>query len=379
MSISYIKDTTKYILWGKAGGRCEYDGCNRPLYYDDLTKCEFNSAYIAHIIADSPKGPRGDAVLSEKLKDDLNNLMLLCDVHHRLIDKTDVDGHPIERLVKMKQQHEERIEIQTAIGIDQRSHVLFYGGNIGKHESQLTKSGCYPALLPLYYPAQKNPIELGLKNSSFQDSTDQYWNIEEENLISLFRDKVKPLKGNQDVNHFSVFALAPIPLLIKFGTLLSDMYPAEIYQKHREPATWNWQSNSEVDDFIFSGPVNITNFPVLKFALSADIADERIHKVMGSDCSIWTITIKNPNNDFLKTRELLSKFRRIVRNALNKIKTSHGENIPLHIFPAMPVSAAVEFGRVWMPKADLPLIIYDQNTSRDGFRKALEIKKEANK
>jgi allophanate hydrolase subunit 2 len=40
----------------------------------------------------------------------------------------------------------------------------------------------------------------------------------------------------------------------------------------------------------------------------------------------------------------------------------------------MPVSAAVELGRVWMPKADLPLVIYDQNTSLGGFVKALEIK-----
>ena len=28
----------------------------------------------------------------------------------------------------------------------------------------------------------------------------------------------------------------------------------------------------------------------------------------------------------------------------------------LHVFPAMPVAAAVETGRVWMPKADLPLL-----------------------
>jgi hypothetical protein len=33
----------------------------------------------------------------------------------------------------------------------------------------------------------------------------------------------------------------------------------------------------------------------------------------------------------------------------------------LNIFPAIPVSVAVEMGRVWMPKADLPLIIFDRN------------------
>ncbi|MBR4963853.1 MAG: SAVED domain-containing protein, partial [Alistipes sp.] len=54
------------------------------------------------------------------------------------------------------------------------------------------------------------------------------------------------------------------------------------------------------------------------------------------------------------------------------IKTHHGCR-ELHIFPAMPVSAAIEFGRVWMPKADMPLVIYDQNKERGGFYKTITI------
>jgi hypothetical protein len=37
------------------------------------------------------------------------------------------------------------------------------------------------------------------------------------------------------------------------------------------------------------------------------------------------------------------------------------------------VSAAVEVGRVWMPKADLPLVVFDQNRTLQGFVRALEI------
>lgn len=33
---------------------------------------------------------------------------------------------------------------------------------------------------------------------------------------------------------------------------------------------------------------------------------------------------------------------------------------------------AVELGRVWMPKVDMGLIIYDQNSSLGGFVKAIE-------
>lgn len=102
MSVTNISSANRYILWGKAAGRCQFRGCNKPLFVDALTKSEFNQAYIAHIVADKPSGPRGDAIRSDLLKDDISNLMLMCDEHHRLIDKKDVAGHPETLLLQMK-------------------------------------------------------------------------------------------------------------------------------------------------------------------------------------------------------------------------------------------------------------------------------------
>ena len=56
---------------------------------------------------------------------------------------------------------------------------------------------------------------------------------------------------------------------------------------------------------------------------------------------------------------------------MDRIKVRHGQDVLLHVFPAVPVSIAVEVGRVWMPKVDLPLCIYDQNRKLGGFTKAL--------
>ena len=78
----------------------------------------------------------------------------------------------------------------------------------------------------------------------------------------------------------------------------------------------------------------------------------------------------------MKSQEQLSAFRRIYRNLLNKIKEKHGEKTILHVFPATPVSVAVEMGRVWMPKADMSLRIYNQTNSNVGFVSALDINTE---
>ena len=112
----------------------------------------------------------------------------------------------------------------------------------------------------------------------------------------------------------------------------------------------------------------------LNISLSGTIDDSRILSVLGNDASIWTLTIDKPDNDFLKGRNQLCRFRQAMRHAFDEIKYMHGQNTMLHLFPCVPVAVAVEIGRVWMPKADLPLRIYDQNRKNGGFTAAFDIR-----
>ena len=174
MSVTSITTKNQNLLWAISAGRCEYKGCNKVLHRDILTKKKYNSAYIAHIVADKPNGPRGDIERSGLLCDDINNLMLLCNEHHNLIDKVDVEGHSEIRLLAMKQQHEERIKRITDIASNMSSEIILYGANIGANNSPLSYQLAREALLYNYYPANDYPIELGLRNSPFTDDTDTY-------------------------------------------------------------------------------------------------------------------------------------------------------------------------------------------------------------
>lgn len=374
MSISYIPEKIKIILWGLAAGRCQYNGCNEKLYEDPLTKAKFNQAYIAHIIADEPCGPRGDKTLSKKLNSDISNLMLLCDRHHRLIDKEDVAGHTVKCLTEMKRKHEERIDLLTAIKDEKRSNIILYGANIGEHDSSLNLNCAQKGIIPFRFPAEASCIELSLKNSSSEDHDDNFWKTEVDNLEKLFERKVTQLRAERPIKHYSIFGLAPQPLLIKLGTLLGDIYPADVYQLKKEPVTWSWLED-DISTVIYkkNRPKTKKNLVALKFSLSATISDERVTKVLGKSCSIWELTTTNPNNDLIRKKEHLSEYRTLVRSLLDEIKLCHGENIKLHIFPAMPVSTSIELGRVWNPKSQLPLVLYDQNWKNGGFSRAFEI------
>jgi len=374
MSVSYIPEKIKVRLWGKAGGRCEYEGCNTRLWLDTLTQEEFNAAYIAHIVADQPSGPRGDATLSEALKSDLTNLMLICDKHHRLIDRDDILGHPVERLKAMKALHEKRIDALTEIAPDKQSHVILYGANIGAQGSPLSFREAALGMVPDRFPATQQPLTLGLGNSSIEDRTPEFWQFESMQLRNMVEQQIRPRIKRSEITHLSIFALAPQPLLMLLGAELSDIPFAETYQRRKEPQSWKWDDQPVNFDFQVVAPAQSkTGDAALVFSLSATVTDERVAPVVGSAIPIWRVTIPKPDNDFIRSRAQTEAFRKAMRLLFDQIKAAHGEKATIHVFPAMPVSLAVDFGRVLNGKSDLPLIVYDENKKLGGFVKALSI------
>lgn len=373
MSVSAIPNQVKFALWGQAAGRCEYRGCNRPLWKDDLTKCEFNVAYIAHIVADQPDGPRGDPIRSKLLCCDPANLMLMCDKHHRLIDVGDVEGHPESLLVAMKEEHELRIELATDVTPNMQSEIVYYGANVGVHPAPVHFRECADAMVRRKYPASSRGIGLGWTNSAVEDRRPDFWQFEAAQLSAQFQRYIAPRLADKSLAHVSIFAIAPQPLLMLLGYLLSELTSADVYQRRRDPQTWQWADNAADVTYLIEEPAADLSGPVaVVFSLSATVTDDRITAVLGEKACIWRVRIAQPNQDFLLSRENLAAFRCSARQLLDRIKARHGQSALLHVFPAMPVSAAVEFGRIIQPKADLGMQIYDQQQPR-GFIPALQL------
>jgi hypothetical protein len=369
-----IPNRIESMLWGKAAGRCEFAGCNRQLFKSPVTQEQANIAEKAHMWAFSGDGPRGNAGVAKKKLNDLDNLLLVCHSCHRKIDQH-LDGgrYPVSLLQRWKAEHERRVGIVTGIDPRKKSHIVLYGANIGDHSSPLKYADAADALFPKRYPADDRAIELGTVNSSFVDRDAEFWNIERKNLTDKFEKRVRERLASGEAEHLSVFGLAPQPLLILLGTLLTDIPKAEVFQLHREPQGWSWPNRPQVQPFSVRAPAQTSGQPVLVLSLSATVTDERIQQVIGPNVSIWSITIPTPNNDFMKSRAQLAQFRAELRTLLDRIKAAHGQTTTLHVFPANSVSACVEFGRVRQPKADMPWRLYDQVNARGGFIPAFDI------
>lgn len=375
MAKTQIPSKIQVALWARAGGRCEYRGCNEDLIGDLIAGREDGKfGFIAHIVADSADGPRGDPVRSSALARDLNNMMLLCAKHHKGVDVDYLADHPESVLLEMKAEHEDRITIVTGMAQERAAHVLRFAADIGQRDALVSTRSIFMAMPPDRHPAEGRTIDIELAGCDYADHEESYWTIQQDNLRRVFTRKVKERIEQKEIRQLSVFALAPQPLLIELGHLLGDIVPVSVHQRYREPPTWRWQPDQPAISFRvgeYSGPPDVS--VALKLALSATVTDERISAVLGEDVAIWSLVADNPNNDIMRRPEDLVEFKRHLRRLFDRIKAVHGERAVINVFPALPTSAAVEVGRVRMPKADLPLHIYDQNRSVGGFIPTLKI------
>jgi SMODS-associated and fused to various effectors sensor domain len=356
------------VVWARSAGRCQYAGCNRLLIGDQISgAANANTAYIGHIVADSPDGPRGDPVRSPLLAHDPDNLMLVCDVHHRVFDREMVAEHPEEVLTSMKQRHEARIRTVTAIDENRGSHVIRYAARIGTNESPVAKGDLKWAMIPDLYPLDDGWIDLDLATLDLPDHDPDFWRTHARNLRTGFAEKVRGRMERQEVQRLAVFGLAPIPLLFELGRLISDISTADVRQLLRSPKGWKWDADGSPIQFNVKRPSHADGHVALKLEVSALVGDDRIVPVLGAGAAIWSIAADGAHNDIMRRPADLGEFARLFRSTLDAIKVAHGENSVVHIFPAIPVSVAIEAGRSWQPKAHPTLEIYDQNRKLGGF------------
>lgn len=373
MSKTTIPESVKRDLWFAAHGRCEFAGCNKVLFKHGITMDECNISNYAHIIGDSPKGPRGDEKQSKELAKDINNLILLCPECHKLID-SDEEKYTVEVLRNMKREHEKRILFVTGIQPNMKSLVVAYGPKIGTDTPHFHKDVLFNTIFPERYPADLSPIEIQMKNSVMKDGEAFFWDVELRQIEEICTNKILGPLERGELSHVSLFALGPQPLLVKLGTMLNDKYPVTVFQKHRVPDEWRWQDEEPKNDIVLVKPTNKAKEPVLVIALSANAIKERIAKRFGDTVSIWTITCESPDNDMLRSHGQLEQFNRIARKVMDLIKTTCPDADCIKIFMAAPAACAIELGRIRMPKADLPWVLHDYRADENKDIEVITIK-----
>jgi hypothetical protein len=95
-----VKPSVVKRLFAHSGNQCAFPKCTTPVVEGSTVL-----GCICHIAAASSNGPRYDHSQSDETRNSFENLIILCPNHHAVIDD-DVESYTIERLLRMKKEHE---------------------------------------------------------------------------------------------------------------------------------------------------------------------------------------------------------------------------------------------------------------------------------
>lgn len=367
-----IPTMARLTLFVRAGGRCQFDVCNRYLLEHPLTLTKGNFAEVAHVVAFKPDGPRGHEGPRPKDINNVSNLMLLCPQCHKLIDDHASD-YSRRTLQEYKDRHENRIGHVTGLGPDQKTSLLVVKTVIGKQKVAVPFDQIVEAIFPRYpVSRQGTTIDLtqlhGEGNAFFETAQATIG----QRILRLF----DPGGELEQSGHISLFALAPIPLLVFLGSKLSNKVPVDVYQRHRDTENWTWKKSSRPIEYQFRRlqSARERDRVALILSLSGTIGRQSLPGEIDARFSIYELTLKGmtPNTTFLRTKRDLENFRGTYQLALSTIIRQHGTLKSLHFFPAVPAPVAVLCGRELLPKVHPSLRVYDFD-KKQGFQFTLEV------
>jgi len=370
-----IPEKVKIQVWTEAAGRCQFRGCNKALWRNELTLSQTNFSEMAHIIGASEDGPRGNDE-SDDLAIDPENLMLLCRDHHKEIDDSTVnEKYTVEYLNEMKQEHINRVRMLLNQP-SKRSRPLVLSSLIGGQSGIFGVRSITSALLP-DYPDKPFEDWITIEIGSFERKNMTEWEV----AAGKIQAELESLKRGVDKNiieHVSVFGLAPQPLLMYLGLQLGDKITARIFEPRRtedQDKKWLWSNDDSSDDIEFNSSCiknGTTNDVVLLIAISDFLQEDKYSGMVLEGHHVYSLTVETPVQGGITKESEKASFIRECRFLLNKIQSEVGRDCTIHVLPAMSASLSIEFGRLIQPTKDPAIIIYE-NVDKTIPRKIIEL------
>lgn len=369
-----LSPRVKQLLYVRAGGRCQL--CQDYLLEsDELGYYEFNRGEMAHIVGQSlnATSPRGDFPLAKELRDEVENLMLLCARDHQTIDKAIEDGNfTVELLRELKREREAHIKHVTGIPQNHHTCIVRLVGRIRCNMVQITRPECNSATLH-HHPARfanfaldyhRQGVEIDITMLGEPEENPTYYQTAQlfiDRELQLIRQGIE--RG--EIAHLSVFGFARIPALVYLGFQLGNKVGATLFQRRRvDTKHWHWLRDAPVQQFdwelIQSSP------QVGKVALIINVTG-CIHRwelpdTIDDTYNIFLLkpTDTDPHADTILTVESLDQFRQTYRRLMAHLESKHKSADQVHLFLAAPTAVAIACGLDLMPHTQPALLVYDR-------------------
>ena len=235
-----VSPTTRYQVFLDAHGRCMFDGCGADLTMDPQTGRRGNFATLAHNVAASEHGPRGVLYLSGKLENDPVNILLLCDIHHRVVDTVAKADFPAGALADMRRRFcNDAVALLDGLAL---TPMAGYCVTWPVHRQVISVPSSIEvarALKPLgaRLDGQLRTVDASGEFLRSAD-VDMIWQTM-PHVVSRAADRIL-MQAHDDGYRAALFAMGLMPALVALGAKLGNKTDITPMLRYRENGLWYW-------------------------------------------------------------------------------------------------------------------------------------------
>lgn len=372
-------DTANQV-WADAGGCCMFKGCGKDLSIVPLYNKGARIAYLAHIIASDPEGPRGTKAESHALSNHPENIMLMCDAHHRLIDSFAPELFEAPRLREMRREHTSKVRSYRAAMRHPEAQVMTLFADLGNIPTHFPDSEFMEALLAEEFSMHSDVKRHLTYQHRDERTSPDFWGNYLREMEFPIRNLVQDL-GRPRTGELAVFPVHHSPTLVLAGRIVGEARKVHVFQRSRKRRSWQWNPDAAAHPAGAFKVAGLTNTQVDEVLLTVELTahlDARtfpdgLAKAVASGDMPWIrLTTDAPNGECIQRKEDLAQVVDVARSAINSIQDKmRAERV--HLIVVCPASAAFSIGQLMQAGHHATFILYDRPNGEQPFREAFTI------
>lgn len=378
----------------EAAWRCQFSGCGKDLIRHGASGTKNKSSYFAHIIAASPKGPRGDKLLSAQRATEVSNYILLCDDCHRLIDKRDPKRFTVALLQKMRETSLSEVRrLLDSLQYPEAIQVVVMG-NVTGQATQFTSREAEEAMWERGLKKHHSlTTQYFFENQWTQHNplTPNYW----ASLFSNISGELPILKkflhshSENGKDRLAIFPLHGTSILVLAGRLFGEAVSAELFQFRREQPAMQPGGRWHFEESTSSGGNKFTCTEIQQYTsgateaclivgLTFDIGGERLPPEVYRDgvFQIPTLQISSTesrNQDIIRSEDDLLNVSLTLGEAV-QILQDKWKIKKVHLFIGAPATACFKIGQKLQARHHSSYLCHEAPPGRDTvFMPTIEI------
>lgn len=196
------------------------------------------------------------------------------------------------------------------------------------------------------------------------DSWEEAASYQRQAILELF-EKCR----NSFPPRFAVFSIAPIPLIVQLGFLLTYSVPTRYFKLHLDSQAWIWPSEKIDTKFDVIGiPAELVTSEcnvVIRVSLSEKVGKHETDQIISDAPVEIDISVNDVSLTWLRSINQVTEFATIFRSVLSEIRQKVIECQHIHLFMAVPAPIALITGQQINPRMNPPVLLYQYKRNKE--------------